>query len=67
MMIQLSQRQKGIIMIAIGFVLLFHTLGILVQLLNVILVCIALVLIGYGCYRAEVVNFFIQQAKKINK
>ena len=61
---QLSQKQRGIFMIAAGFILLFHTIGILVQLLSYILIAASLAMIAYGLYTIDFMSMISQFLKK---
>ncbi len=59
-----SNTIAGSLYIAGGFILLLHTLGILVRFLNVILIAASLLMITYGALRAELPQKFVQRFLK---
>lgn len=61
---QLSNNTKGIISMAIGAVLLLHTLGVFTVLLSWVLVIISLALIVSGFMESD---FYEEVMKRINK
>jgi glucan phosphoethanolaminetransferase (alkaline phosphatase superfamily) len=63
---KLIEKQKGIIYIVVGFILLLYTLNFFQRWLNILLFLFALGLIAYGAYRLEffTVVFPKQKAKK---
>ena len=64
MFVNLTQRQKGILMIATGCILLFHTMGILEKLLGYLIVTASLALIGFGFYIADFMSLIMKNIKK---
>jgi hypothetical protein len=63
----LSQMQRGIVYMALGFVLLFHTLGIITTGLNIILVLISLLMIVIGFIRANLWEKCVALYQKLAK
>ena len=61
---QLSNNTKGIITMAIGVVLLLHTLGVFTSLLSWVLVVGSLILIAAGFMQSD---FYPQVMKQIEK
>lgn len=50
---QLSNHVKGLFMMFAGFVLLFHTMGIIQTGLNIIIIIGSILLIIYGFFKAD--------------
>jgi len=67
---KLSPSIKGIIYMALGLILLLHTLGFL-RGLNFILILLAIAIIAYGFMQAQVyekvMSFIKKSQKKIHK
>lgn len=66
---RLSDSQKGILMMIGGFILLFHTIGIIQKGLSTIIIAGSLFLIIYGFFKAEYskkLQNLLQSIKKNN-
>jgi type IV secretory pathway VirB3-like protein len=55
---------QGVLIIIAGLALLLHTLGIIEKGINLILIVLSIVLIGYGIYKTNIYGFIMCYMKK---
>ncbi len=61
---QLSHKQQGMLLIAIGAVLLLHTMGVIERGLNWIIIATSIAMIIHGFFKADVFNWIMRMIKK---
>lgn len=64
---QLSNNHKGILMMVAGFILLFHTMGIIQTGLNFVIIIGAILLIIHGFFKAEYNKKLVQLLQSTEK
>ncbi len=60
----LSHKQQGVLLIAIGIVLLLHTMGIIERGLNWIIIATSIAMIIHGFFKADAFNWIMRMIKK---